>query len=835
VAPYAYLVPVEKSELVQSLQEQDIEVHVLREDITVEVQVRNPAVKRGRDTNRAGRNGRGNQRRRVRAGTWVVYTDQPHGDRAVALLQVGSGEVRGQDPVGRRKILRLGKPQWLLTTKAIPPEKSPDHRRRLSFDDVYGGDPINLSGSPTAVLRWFPDEQHYLQLREGRLAKVHAKNGRASSFFDAEKLAAALEANPFIDADTARSVSRRTRFHFNSKLTGALLNHDNDLYFFRFDGSIVTRLTHTPEIEELTSFSPDGEFVAFVRESNLYVIDLATQTERALTSDGNGVIRNGKADWIYFEELFARSWRAYWWSPDSRRLAFLRFDASALPMFSALDTLPLHGALESMRHPKVSDPNPDVRLGVVTVSGGPVRWADLTAYTAGSYLIAEVGWYPDGRRVFCYVQNRIQTWLDFLVWTPRQDPPKRLFRDSTKAWIMSPGPPHFLADGTFLMLSDRTGWNHLYLFNPKTEQWKPVTSGDWEIRQVHHFAADAGWVYFTATRDSSIGENLYRCRPDGSKLRRISRIAGHHRIGFSPGGGAYVDTWSSYHEPTQVALYRSNGREIRRLDANPVPNVDEFDLGKSRLMQIVSRDGFIFEAAITTPPGFDSERQYPVWFMTYGGPDAPSIRDAWQGGHLRDQLLASMGLIVFRMDPRSASGKGSCSAWTAYRQLGVQELKDITEAVEWLKRKACVDPTRIGMSGHSYGGFMTAYAMTHSGLFAAGIAGAPVTDWRYYDSIYTERYMDLPEHNPDGYALSSVVEAAANLRGELLLLHGMMDDNVHLQNSTQLINAFQKANVDFRMMFYPTMKHGLYGDHYHRLVIDFIRDSLRLDVAPASP
>jgi dipeptidyl-peptidase 4 len=242
-------------------------------------------------------------------------------------------------------------------------------------------------------------------------------------------------------------------------------------------------------------------------------------------------------------------------------------------------------------------------------------------------------------------------------------------------------------------------------------------------------------------------------------------------------------------------------------------------------------DGFVVEGSLLKPADFNAERRYPVWFMTYGGPHAPTVHDNWARRRADDEVLAHLGFLVFRCDPRSASGKGACSTWTAYRQLGVQELADIESAIGWLTQHPFVDASRIGMSGHSYGGFMTAYALTHSKLFAAGIAGAPVTDWRNYDTIYTERYMNTPQENPDGYGATSVVKAARNLHGKLLLLHGLMDDNVHVQNSVQLVQELQRADKDFEVMFYPRARHPIAGKHYQRLIVDFMRRTL-LDGKP---
>jgi dipeptidyl-peptidase-4 len=238
-------------------------------------------------------------------------------------------------------------------------------------------------------------------------------------------------------------------------------------------------------------------------------------------------------------------------------------------------------------------------------------------------------------------------------------------------------------------------------------------------------------------------------------------------------------------------------------------------------VHIATKDGFVLEGTIVKPADFDPSRRYPVWMKTYAGPHMPTVRDSWEGGRVRDQALAGAGVVVFQIDPRCSSGKGICSAWTAYCQLGVQELKDLEEAVDWLTRQSWVDAKRIGLSGHSYGGYMTAFALTHSTKFSAGVAGAPVTDWRNYDSIYTERYMNTPQENPEGYDKSSVVKAAKNLHGKLLLLHGEMDDNVHVQNTWQFINELQKANKDFEVMIYPQARHGL-GQGSQKQITRFI-------------
>ncbi len=299
-----------------------------------------------------------------------------------------------------------------------------------------------------------------------------------------------------------------------------------------------------------------------------------------------------------------------------------------------------------------------------------------------------------------------------------------------------------------------------------------------------------------------------------------------HSVTLAPSGPLFIDRSSDLKTPQQAALWDADKGLVRKLDTNPVREKDELKFGKHERTRIAMKDGFELEAAITYPPDFDPKKKYPIWVLTYAGPHMPTIRDGFGGGRMLDNSLATSGIVVFRVDPRSASGKGAQSAWTCYKQLGVQELKDLEEAVAWISQNPWADATRVGISGHSYGGFMAAFALTHSKAFSAGIASAPVTDWKLYDTIYTERYMLTPKENPNGFAKSSCVAAAKNLHGRLLIVHGMIDDNVHMQNSVQLVDALQKAGKDFEMMFYPESRHGIGGQHYSKLQLEFIRRTM---------
>ncbi len=839
--PYAYLFPAKLHELTEHLQRRGVTVEELREDIELDVEVHR--VEQIVCRQRA--DGKGplfrfetkssQESRRLAAGTILVRTPRESADRLIRLL----------DPQGRKNArvrsllpaLRQGDEYPIFALRSyVPITHGPvrplaDTRqlnKPITFETVYGEHRVHFSGAPVSDLTWLEDGEHYLQERDGRLYKVHATSGRSTLFLDPNRLAEGLEKLPTMRAKDAESLSRDTHFQFNHDHSAILIDYDSDLYYCTTDGSKAVRLTSSPSPEKYATFDPQGRFVAFVRDNNLYVADIATQTERALTTDGDGTVHNGEADWVYFEEVFDRQWKLFWWSPDSSAIAFYQTDDAPVPNFTVVNNTSERQQVEVTAYPRAGEPNPKVKLGIVTAAGGPGKWVDLGEYTDGAFLVTGAGWLPDSERIYFFVQDRAQTWLDIDTAPREGGKPTRLLRDSTRAWIEPPDTLRFLADGSFLLSSERTGWKHLYLYDKAGTLKHAVTEGEWEARKVHHVDEKNGWVYLTGTRDCPIAEHLYRAKLDGGTSEHLTQAPGQHQVSLSPDGKYYVERWSNASTPTQVALYATDGTRVRTLDTNPVYEREEYRFGAYEQFQIGMSDGFLLEASLIKPPDFESGRKYPVWFTTYAGPHSPTVRDAWQGGRADDHMLAQMGALVFQCDPRSASGKGACSAWCAYKQLGVQELKDIEEAIRWLKEQPYVDGERIGMSGYSYGGFMTAYALTHSELFTGGIAGAPPTDWHLYDTIYTERYMDTPQNNPEGYERTSVIKAAASLHGQLLLVHGAIDDNVHIENTFKLVDALQKADKKFQLMIYPQSRHGVGGIHYDRLCVDFIKTVLQL-------
>ncbi len=835
---FAYLIPPDCGAVAQKLMQKQIAVRVLREDIELDAEAFR-ITKLTREQ-RPGQDAATLQIQTERrpftqkwsAGAFVVRLDQTLGSLADRLLDPQSDEClaatgvfedrlkEGADyPVGR---LPIAVP---LLTAPSPAEK-PDSLLPITFDVLNGPKAADFNGSPASVTRWLADGTHYLQFKDDQLCKVEAVSGRTEVLYRTDLLAAALGKIEGIDPAAAKRMAEQARQQLDPQAAAAVMEHKSDLYYATLNGEFAVRLTNSQAPEELVSFSPDGQRVAFVRDNDLYVVDVREAKERRLTEKQSATVRNGKADWVYYEEINNRNWKDFAWSPDSQSLAFLQFDDAPVTPFVIANPLEIQQRVETERFPLAGAANPLVRIGIVGASGGDVRWIATDGYPSDNMLISQFGWAPDSRAVYYFVQDRTQRWLDVNWYSLEQGSQKTLFRDQTPAWVNNPGELRFLDDGSFLILSDRDGWQHAYRYATDGKLLGRITDGPWEVRSIQAVDTAGGWVTLRATRDSHLAENAYRVKLDGSELKRLTAEPGTHHISANATGSLFVDSWSSVQQPTRVRLCNAEGQTLRTLDTNPVANLSRYRFAPVEMLQIPLKDGFVVEASIVKPQDFDANKKYPVWLLTYGGPQMPTLSDSWQGGRTFEQMLAQMGIIALRCDPRSASGKGAVNAWKAYRQLGVQELQDLDEVVDWICGKPYVDPSRVGISGHSYGGFLTAFALTHSRRFAAGIAGAPVTDWRNYDSIYTERYMLTPQDNQDGYNRSSVVAAAGDLHGRLLLLHGAMDDNVHMANTLQLAHALQKADKPFEMMIYPPDRHGIFGIHYRRLMYDFIRRTM---------
>jgi len=769
------------------------------------------------------------------------------------------------------------------TQAATQPETQPAVRKPLTPEATHGKHRVDFDGSYASGMQWLDDGRHFLHRRDGRLMRVDALSDQAEPAYDQDALEAALRACGDFDERAARRCAERPMLWTNDR-SAVLIEHNGHLYFYRFAERRLRKLTRSAISDRASPGAPsrrivhlsaNGAAVSFVRDNDLYVIDTRNGKQRRLTRDGSGTRLNGILDWVYQEEIYGRGrWRANWWRDDAEYLAYLQLDESRVPLYTLLDYLPHASQTEQTHYPKAGDPNPAVRLGIARRKTGRTVWVDLSRYDGAQILIVRVAWAPDGRLLFS-VQDREQRWLDLNDADPRTGRMRTLIHEAAPAWLEPIAHPHWLPDGSFLWLSERDGWRHIYHYSRDGTLLRRITAGDWSVRSLHGCDPRSGFVYFSATgtdaatptaaktagqqppattaqatpddRTSAAGQpamcNLpfavpssdvfetHACRVPlgGGPVERLTEPGYSHSASFDPTFTYFFDTFSNVATPTQVHLRRADGTLVRVVSENKPPALDEWLWTPPQLLRIPNRDGLPINLRIIRPPDFDPQRKYPVWCGVYGAPGAQSVRNHWGGsGMLLDQYLAQQGYLIVDCDPYQASGAGAVSAWHAYRRLGQTELSDLEDAVRWLIEHENADPERIGISGYSYGGFFVAYALTHSKMFKLGIAGAPVTDWRNYDSIYTERYMQTPEHNPDGYTAASVVAAAGNLHGRLLLVHGLRDDNVHFQNTAQLIDALQQAGKMFDLMIYPQDRHGIdHGsEHFRELQLQVLFEQL---------
>ena len=736
----------------------------------------------------------------------------------------------------------------------------------LSLDDIFSPDPkvrVRLGGTPVFV-QWAKDGRSFRQIVGGRLMRVDAVSGEAKPYYDDGALVAALMRMGIKQPD-ATAMANAGDLNFDPNDKGILIEHQMDLWYYDLSTRQTRRLTNSPEkAEKEADFSPDGRWVSFVRGNDLLVAEVANGREKQLTRDGregDDAIYNGYLDWIYEEELYGRGQkRGYWWSPDSKNIAFLRLDESPVPKFLIPNDIVDDQAVETTFYPQAGDPNPIVRLGIVDVSknstipnparripgvgnrlpaaivplGDPAKFVDLAAYTPDDLLIARVTWSPDSRNVLFQALNREQTSLDLNA-ANLEGKVRKVLTETTPAWVEVYDNPIFAenmaGNAQFVWQSARNGWRHLYLYDTSGQMVRQLTTGKWEVRNLYGVDKANGWVYFAATKDSHIEENIYRVKVSGGEVERISKGNGWHAANFNDSFTHFVGTWSDVSTPPQVRLFTADGSLVRAINENKVDVLGTYRLSRPEFITVKTRDGFEMEAMMIKPPDFDPSKKYPVLTYTYAGPHAPSVFNRWGGNRgMWFQHLAQKGFVVWVCDNRAASGKGEESVWPSYKNFMVLELRDIEDGINYLKSQPFIDGSRIGMFGWSFGGMMTGYALTHSKSFKMGIAGGMVSDWRLYDSIYTERYMGLPKNNVEGYNRTSVLQAAEDLHGKLLLIHGGIDDNVHSQNTIKFAYELQKADKQFEMMLYPTQRHGITDPHqvkhWYTLMTEFIERNL---------
>ncbi len=660
-----------------------------------------------------------------------------------------------------------------------------------------------------ASLAWAPDGKRFVYLEDGsvRLYEIPGRGERVLVSTEALRAAAVKGPPPGTFTWQNRGV-REARLQWAPSGDWILASEGGDLFRIEVESGKWRQLTNTAGAERDPKLSPDGRRVSFRRGHDLYALEIDSGQLMRLTTDGSATLLNGELDWVYPEELDLGT--AHWWSPDSRHIAYLQFDVSREPLYPHADLLGPRPTYEPQRYPKAGDPNAEVRVGVVPAEGGATRWMDLG--DARDSLIARLRWQPDSQAVWVQRLNRVQNRLDLVAAGIAGGAARLILRETDAAWVNVADDLRFLkSTNQFLWSSERDGFRHLYLYSMDGKQTTRLTKGGWETAGVAAVDEAARQVFYLSTEHSPLERNLYRIDFRGRGRKRLTAAAGVRSISMGPTAEYYLDSWSSLTEPPRTTVHSRDGAEravLRPPDRKPL---DEYEIRPTEMVEVKAQDGALLYARLVKPAGFDPNRKYPAVVMVYGGPHTQTVRNAWPGLTI-DQALAHRGFVVWQLDNRGSAGRGHRWESALYRRLGARELEDQVRGVEHLVSMGFVDPRRVGIHGSSYGGYMTLYALLHApGTFRAGVSHAPVTDWRLYDTIYTERYLGLPAENEEGYRLSSLVHFADRLEGKLLLTHNLEDDNVHFQNSVQMMDALERAGKQFETRLYPLKTHGVTG------------------------
>lgn len=702
----------------------------------------------------------------------------------------------------------------------------------ITVEWIYGDEAARLTGTPYHF--WTSSSQLIVfdASSDSRWVVLDPRSDKRTRWLDENQSLKSLEG-------LVSNANRPVSLPWPSEISGdgrlALYEFESDLFLLNSSTSTFSRLTDTQEEEVAARFSPDGSKVSFVRKNNLFVYDLASGRETQLTYDGGETVLNGTLTWLYWEEIFDRVDLGYWWSPDSKSIAYLQSDETGVSVVRWTDFKPAIPREILQRYPKTGGVNPLVRVGVVGADGGSTKWLGLEKYPYE--YIGRVRWLPDSRRVSVQTLNREQTKSDVLVVTLSSGECQKIMTENDPGWINFHDDMIFLGkNDSFLWLSERTGYGHIYK-GDLNGRLSPITAGEWTVRpsggkgSICHVDEKEGYVYFTALEKSSTERHLYRIRMDGKRMERLTTQVGTHKIFFSPDGQFYLDEFSSSSSLPELILCKQDGRRAASVSPDRSQVLKKMNIQFPELFSIPAQDGFMMPAQIMKPSDFDPSKKYPLIVYVYGGPGAPVVANQWNRDQWYNQLLVENGFLVAKVDNRSATAISKTLENTVARlQASDVELNDLVDAVKWLKLQPYVDSERIGVWGWSGGGTFTLLALSRSKEFKAGISVAPVTDWHYYDTKYGEASMKTPEANPAGYAKTSLPQYAKDLHGRLLLVFGTYDDNVHPQNSFHFIDELVKSNIPFDLMIYPMRKHGISDRpariHLYTKMIEFWKEHL---------
>ncbi len=649
-------------------------------------------------------------------------------------------------------------------------------KKNFSYDQLFKGAATNMSKPLPAITGW-ADDDHYLEMRKDEA------DGKTKPFAVDVKTGLAKPYTAPAKAEAPASAPYSVK-----------------------DGRNIT-------------YSPDKKWVAYTKpDNNLYISEVSSAKETKITTDGSETILNGYASWVYYEEILGRGsrYKAFWWSPDSKNICFMRFDDSQVPVFPIYWSDGQHGRLENERYPKPGDKNPEVKLGLISVNDpAKITWADFNPKD-DQYFGAPI-WTPGGQLWITWM-NRGQDNYKIYQTDLASGAKTEIYDEKQKTWIDLDDAERidFLEDGkSFIFKSDKDGWENLYLHDMSGKLINQITTGNFWGTVVTRVDEKNKLIYFRARKENSARFDFYKIGLNGKGLTRLSfGDYSHDMINLSPNGKYFITAYSNVSSPMTMAVVDAKGKVVRELGNNKGAEFDNYNVPKVELTRVKSADGlFDLPVLITYPVNFDPNKKYPVLVSIYGGPNAGTVYDRWRPVGGATQWWAQEGMIQVAFDNRSSGHFGKKGLDYIHRQMGKYEIEDYMSCGRWLRSQSWVDSNRVAITGGSFGGYMTCMALTYGAdVFTHGVANAAVTDWQLYDTHYTERYMDTPGENPEGYKSTSVMTYADKYKGLLRIVHGTSDDNVHMQNSIQLINKLEELKKHFEFMLYPGERHGIGGN-----------------------
>lgn len=618
---------------------------------------------------------------------------------------------------------------------------------------------------------------------------------------------------------------------FTGLLPARAIKSGGELYLYNLKTKEFFRVETEDNVINV-KFSPDSRKLGYVKNDNLYIYDILTRSEKQLTYDGNGVVINGHFDWVYEEEFsIIDGWQ---FSPFGDQIFFWQLDQSPVPQIEIQQFDSLYFNSIKMRYPKAGSPNSLVKIGVINLIDGSISWMNLG--NESNFYIPRVYWTSRENELMIFRLNRLQNRLDLILADSKTGNSKVILTETDSCWIdVETMEIEFLKNKkNFVLTSEKSGFKHIYLYDYLGNQIKQITTGNWEVSDLISIDESKKVLYFLSGMGNPTVRNLYSIDFNGKKINRLTADDGTNSINISPNNKYFIRTYSSLYSIPKIYLCSINGKILDTLidNKNLEKLIAEYSLSKPDLIKFTTSDGIELNALMIKPPDFDPSKKYPVLVYNYSGPGSQIVRNVWGGSqYLWHQMLAQEGYIIFMIDNRGTGGRGKAFKNIVYKNLGHWEVHDLIEGAKYLMSLPFVDGNRIGIWGWSYGGYISALTILEGNeYFKVAVSVAPVTHWKFYDTIYTERYMQTPELNPEGYEKSAVTNKAGKLKGKLLLIHGTADDNVHFQNTVVFVDELIKANKQFQVMFYPGKDHGIAGgktrEQLFTLITNFIKSNL---------